>query len=74
MTLEDIILVESIGMRYLSWMNHQWFKRRRIQITISLQGHGCYDELVVPVIENTAYENELTDSLAKANKGYFGSN
>lgn len=31
-----------------------------------IKGHGYYDELVVPIIENTAYENELTDSLAKA--------
>ncbi|KAJ6894282.1 hypothetical protein NC652_028143 [Populus alba x Populus x berolinensis] len=31
-----------------------------------IQGHGYYDELVVPIIENTAYENKLTDSLAKA--------
>lgn len=31
-----------------------------------IQGHGYYDELVVPIIENTAYENELTDSLTKA--------
>lgn len=31
-----------------------------------IQGHGYYDELVVPIIENTAYENELTESLTKA--------
>ncbi|CAN1854705.1 Probable bifunctional methylthioribulose-1-phosphate dehydratase/enolase-phosphatase E1 [Linum perenne] len=31
-----------------------------------IEGHGYYDELVVPIIENTAYENELTDSLSKA--------
>lgn len=31
-----------------------------------IQGHGYYDELVVPIIENTAHERELTDSLAKA--------
>lgn len=31
-----------------------------------IKGHGYYDELVVPIIENMAYENELTDSLAKA--------
>ena len=31
-----------------------------------IQGHGYYDELVVPIIENTAYEFELTESLAKA--------
>ncbi|KAF5730682.1 bifunctional methylthioribulose-1-phosphate dehydratase/enolase-phosphatase E1 [Tripterygium wilfordii] len=35
-----------------------------------IQGHGYYDELVVPIIENTAYENELTDSLAKAIEAY----
>lgn len=31
-----------------------------------IQGHGYYDELVVPIIENTAFEFELTESLAKA--------
>jgi methylthioribulose 1-phosphate dehydratase/enolase-phosphatase E1 len=31
-----------------------------------IQGHDYYDELVVPIIENTAHENELTGSLAKA--------
>lgn len=31
-----------------------------------IKGHGYYDELVVPIIENTAYEYELTESLAKA--------
>ncbi|KAJ0585257.1 putative methylthioribulose-1-phosphate dehydratase, class II aldolase/adducin domain superfamily [Helianthus annuus] len=25
-----------------------------------IQGHGYYDELVVPIIENTAHERELT--------------
>lgn len=29
-------------------------------------GHGYFDELVVPIIENTAYERELTDSMAAA--------
>lgn len=31
-----------------------------------IQGHGYYDDLVVPIIENTAHERELTDSLAEA--------
>lgn len=31
-----------------------------------IQGHGYYDELVIPIIENTAHERELTDSLAEA--------
>jgi methylthioribulose 1-phosphate dehydratase/enolase-phosphatase E1 len=29
-------------------------------------GHGYYDELVVPIIENSAREYDLTDSLAAA--------
>ncbi|KAL9346062.1 hypothetical protein Peur_060915 [Populus x canadensis] len=45
-------------------------KERMEPEDISLQGHGYYDELVVPIIENTAYENELTDSLAKAIEAY----
>ncbi|KAF1880912.1 hypothetical protein Lal_00022942 [Lupinus albus] len=35
-----------------------------------IKGHGYYDELVVPIIENTAYEYELTDSFAKAIEAY----
>ena len=29
-------------------------------------GHGYFDELVVPIIENTAREFQLTDSLEEA--------
>uniref|UniRef100_A0A0R0H5K1 Uncharacterized protein n=1 Tax=Glycine max TaxID=3847 RepID=A0A0R0H5K1_SOYBN len=35
-----------------------------------IKGHGYYDELVVPIIENTAYEYELTEALAKAAECY----
>lgn len=31
-----------------------------------IAGHGYYDELVVPIIENSAREYELTDALAAA--------
>ena len=31
-----------------------------------IQGHGYYDELVVPIIENTAQESELTEALSEA--------
>lgn len=31
-----------------------------------IEGHGYHDELVVPIIENTAYEGELTESFTKA--------
>jgi methylthioribulose 1-phosphate dehydratase/enolase-phosphatase E1 len=46
------------------------FRITHMEMIKGIKGHGYYDELVVPVIENTAYENELTDSLAKAIEAY----
>lgn len=31
-----------------------------------IKGHGYHDELVVPIIENTAHESELVDALTEA--------
>ena len=31
-----------------------------------IAGHGYFDELVIPIIENTAWEHELSDSLGAA--------
>ncbi|KAF2314344.1 hypothetical protein GH714_025534 [Hevea brasiliensis] len=42
------------------------FRITHMEMIKGIKGHGYYDELVVPIIENTAYENELTDSLTKA--------
>ncbi|RID40867.1 hypothetical protein BRARA_J00876 [Brassica rapa] len=46
------------------------FRITHMEMIKGIQGHGYYDELVVPIIENTAYENELTDSLTKAIEAY----
>uniref|UniRef100_A0A1J3D0G0 Probable bifunctional methylthioribulose-1-phosphate dehydratase/enolase-phosphatase E1 n=1 Tax=Noccaea caerulescens TaxID=107243 RepID=A0A1J3D0G0_NOCCA len=46
------------------------FRITHMEMIKGIQGHGYYDELVVPIIENTAYENELTDSLTKAMEAY----
>lgn len=35
-----------------------------------IEGHGFYDNCVVPIIENTARECELTDRLRQAIKDY----
>ncbi|KAJ0045561.1 hypothetical protein Pint_04581 [Pistacia integerrima] len=50
--------------------NSKEFRITHMEMIKGIQGHGYYDELVVPIIENTAYENELTDSLAKAIEAY----
>ncbi|CAD6257123.1 unnamed protein product [Miscanthus lutarioriparius] len=36
----------------------------------AIKGHGYHDELVIPIIENTPYEYELTDSLSEAIAAY----
>ncbi|KFK27000.1 hypothetical protein AALP_AA8G321500 [Arabis alpina] len=46
------------------------FRITHMEMIKGIQGHGYYDELVVPIIENTAFENELTDSLTKAIEAY----
>ncbi|KAI4333656.1 hypothetical protein L6164_018436 [Bauhinia variegata] len=46
------------------------FRITHMEMIKGIKGHGYYDELVVPIIENTAYEYELTESLAKAIEAY----
>ncbi|OWM88650.1 probable bifunctional methylthioribulose-1-phosphate dehydratase/enolase-phosphatase E1 [Punica granatum] len=46
------------------------FRITHMEMIKGIKGHGYYDELVVPIIENTAYEYELTESLTKAIEAY----
>ncbi|OIW05276.1 hypothetical protein TanjilG_03665 [Lupinus angustifolius] len=46
------------------------FRITHMEMIKGIKGHGYYDELVIPIIENTAYEYELTDSFAKAIEAY----
>ncbi|KAJ0988856.1 hypothetical protein J5N97_007212 [Dioscorea zingiberensis] len=67
-------VIHSHGMEScLVTMLHPFSKEFRIthmEMIKGIQGHGYYDELVVPIIENTAYESELTDSLSAAIAAY----
>ncbi|KAK4484709.1 hypothetical protein RD792_007301 [Penstemon davidsonii] len=47
-----------------------FLKITHMEMIKGIQGHGYYDELVIPIIENTAHERELTESLAEAIKAY----
>lgn len=53
----------SLGVHEHSYSNLQITHMEMIK---GIQGHGYYDELVVPIIENTAHEGELTESLSEA--------
>lgn len=46
------------------------FRITHMEMIKGIQGHGYHDELVVPIIENTAHESELTESLAEAIQAY----
>ncbi|XP_059662661.1 probable bifunctional methylthioribulose-1-phosphate dehydratase/enolase-phosphatase E1 1 [Cornus florida] len=46
------------------------FRITHMEMIKGIQGHGYHDELVVPIIENTAHEQELTESLAEAIEAY----
>ncbi len=46
------------------------FLSRDLEMQKGLRGHGCFDELRVPIIPNTAREAELSDSMAAAIEAY----
>ncbi|CAM6096373.1 unnamed protein product [Calypogeia fissa] len=46
------------------------FRITHMEMIKGIAGHGYYDELVVPIIENSAREYELTDALAEAIAAY----
>ncbi|KAL7185484.1 hypothetical protein ACSBR2_027432 [Camellia fascicularis] len=46
------------------------FKITHMEMIKGIQGHGYHDELVVPIIENTAHEGELIESLTEAIRAY----
>ena len=46
------------------------FECTQLEMIKGIEGHGYYDKLVVPIIENTAHECDLADSMAKAIADY----
>ncbi|KAK9085320.1 hypothetical protein Sjap_025731 [Stephania japonica] len=46
------------------------FRITHMEMIKGIQGHGYHDELVIPIVENTAREGELTDALSEAIEAY----
>jgi methylthioribulose-1-phosphate dehydratase len=46
------------------------FECTQLEMMKGIEGHGYYDRLVVPIIDNTAYERDLADSMARAIENY----
>jgi len=50
------------------------FECTELEMIKGISGHGYYDRLVVPIIENTARECDLADRMAAAIEAYPASN
>jgi methylthioribulose-1-phosphate dehydratase len=46
------------------------FECTELEMIKGISGHGYYDKLRVPIIENTAHERDLADSMAQAMDAY----
>eukprot|EP01104_Vermistella_antarctica_P012541 TRINITY_DN3656_c0_g2_i1.p1 TRINITY_DN3656_c0_g2~~TRINITY_DN3656_c0_g2_i1.p1 ORF type:complete len:391 (+),score=55.67 TRINITY_DN3656_c0_g2_i1:158-1174(+) len=46
------------------------FRVTHLEMIKGIQGHEYYDDLVIPIIDNTAFEHELTESMEAAMLAY----
>ncbi|KAK1569141.1 hypothetical protein Q3G72_033046 [Acer saccharum] len=46
------------------------FRITHMEMIKGIQGHGYHDELVLPIIENTAHEGELPESITEVIRAY----
>jgi methylthioribulose-1-phosphate dehydratase len=51
-------------------LNRETFECTELEMIKGISGHGYHDRLVVPIIENTAEECDLADSMAAAMRAY----
>ncbi len=56
----------SINAMLASWLYDTHFKITNLEMQKGIAGAGAFDTLEVPIIANTAYESQLTDSIQKA--------
>jgi len=65
-----VIHSHSIHAMLVTMMFDKEFKCDHLEMIKGINGHGFGDMLIVPIIENTPYEHQLTDSLSQAIKDY----
>jgi len=65
-----VIHSHSMNAMLVTLLYDKEFKVNHLEMIKGIQGHGYHDELIVPIIENTAYESQLTASLTDSIKKY----
>ncbi len=56
----------SMNAMLASWLYDSHFKIKNLEMQKGIIGEGAFDTLDVPIIANTAYESQLTDSIRNA--------
>jgi methylthioribulose-1-phosphate dehydratase len=60
----------SLNAVLVTLLYQNYFKIQNMEMQKGISGHGALDTLEIPIIENTAYESELTESLSLAIKSH----
>jgi methylthioribulose-1-phosphate dehydratase len=61
-----VIHSHAIWAMLVTLLHRDTFECSELEMIKGIEGHGYYDRLVVPIIENTAHERDLADSMAEA--------
>ncbi|HKP60099.1 MAG TPA: methylthioribulose 1-phosphate dehydratase [Polyangiales bacterium] len=61
-----VIHSHAIHAMLVTLLYRERFECTQLEMIKGIEGHGYYDKLVVPIIENTAHERDLADSMARA--------
>jgi methylthioribulose-1-phosphate dehydratase len=60
----------SIHAMIATLIHEEAFRVTQLEMMKGIRGTGYHDELVVPIIENTAHEHELADDMAEAMRAH----
>jgi methylthioribulose-1-phosphate dehydratase len=65
-----VIHTHSMHAMLVTLLYDKEFRITHQEMIKGIKGHGYHDELVVPIIENTAHESDLKESMDQAIKAY----
>ena len=65
-----VIHSHALSALLVTLLDRQTFECTELEMIKGISGHGYHDRLVVPIIENTAHECDLSSSMASAMQAY----
>lgn len=65
-----VIHSHAMSAMLVTLLHQATFECTELEMIKGISGHGYHDRLVVPIIENTAHECDLADSMADAIRAY----